>query len=488
MIIINKLAILKNAASKDLKRLFIVFSSLPLAFILFVNISSIYEGDVLHYLCFSISSCIMLWLGLTFKLGYGAAALSIFLWLGLWFKLSINLLLHRPFTEATGGFDYWPFQYDELLSISTVVCIGVIFAWVITKKLRSNKNHILSTAIEYSYKYKYSRLLVWLFLIAFILFVNIFNVFFGIMQSGLVARTIFVWPLNALICWLLYSGLALLVAGMLNMDYLTNKSLSIGIFVLILEAAVSSITSISRGLYIWHVLPIFLVLWKNIDQVNGLLTRKKLINFSFLAILIFVVVGISVNLLRGVLYDEKNIKSSASNYPKLTSEMVLSNGGKMVALITDRWVGAEGVMVAVGYPDKGISTFKELLIERPAIGYITKYQAIAQSHYVDIDANKYQFATLPGLGGFLYLSGSKLVVLVGAFLLSMFIASSEWLLDRIFRNQFLCAMSGLTLANMVAQIGVTPMQLLPQITMNFVVIGIISFFQLIIIRQRGICI
>ena len=69
------------------------------------------------------------------------------------------------------------------------------------------------------------------------------------------------------------------------------------------------------------------------------------------------------------------------------------------------------------------------------------------------------------------------VVTLTATLLALTVSASEWLTQRVSENPFFCAILGVSMANMVAQIGVTPLQLLPQIAMNFAVIGSVSLVQ-----------
>jgi hypothetical protein len=444
-------------------------------------VASIYEGSAIRYVLFSGAAALMLWLGLRCRLGYGATMLSIFLWLGLWLKLSVNLFFSRPYTEATGGFEFLPHQYDELMSVATLVCLGVSGAWMISIRWLREKQSVggspdsPSPAMDHvppiSQKY------LWGLLILAIALLNIANIQFGFVQSGLVARRIFPWPTNALAGWFLYSGLSFLVAALIYWDFLRRRNLSTGVLVALFEAALGGMTTISRGLYLWHVLPVFLAAWVNVRKFRDFLSTRALVFYSVLAMVGFLVIGTAVNVFRNSLYDVTVNTLNAETIYGTQFDTVVASGGRMMNLAVDRWVGAEGIMVAVGYPDKSVALFEELLVEKPSIGHVTKYQYIAKSHYSQMDANKYQFNTLPGVAGFLYLSGSFGLVFAGTFLLALSVSASERLIQIVSENPFICAMSGIWMANMVAQIGVTPRQLLPQIAMNLAVIGIISLAQ-----------
>lgn len=444
-------------------------------------VASIYEGSAIRYVLFSGAAALMLWMGLGRRLGYGATMLSIFLWLGLWLKLSVNLFFSRTYTEATGGFKFLPHQYDELMSVATLVCLGVSGAWMISIRCLRAKQSVGrsqdSQTPTFDYVPPIPQKYLWGLLILAIALLNIANIQFGFVQSGLVARRIFQWPTNAIAGWFLYSGLSFLVVGLLYWDFLRRSNLSTGILVALFEAALGGMTTISRGLYLWHVFPIFLAAWVNMRKFRESLTTRALVLYSVLAMVGFLVIGTAVNVFRNSLYDVTVNSLNAETIYNMQFDTVVASGGRMMNLAVDRWVGAEGIMVAVGYPDKSVALFKELLVEKPSIGYVTKYQFIANSHYSRMDANKYQFTTLPGVAGFLYLSGSLWLVFAGTMLLAVSVSASERLIQLVSENPFFCAMSGIWMANMVAQIGVTPRQLLPQIAMNLAVIGIISLAQ-----------
>jgi hypothetical protein len=367
------------------------------------------------------------------------------------------------------------------MSVATLVCLGVSGTWMISirwlreKKTFGGSQYSQNTATDYvppiSQKY------LWGLLILAIALMNIANIQFGFVQSGLAARKIFPWPTNAIACWFLYSGLSFLVAAFLYWDFLRGRNLSAGILVALFEAALGGMTTISRGLYLWHVLPIFLAAWANVRKFRESLSIRALMLYSVLAMVGFFVIGTAVNVFRNSLYDVSVNSLTAEMIYNTQFDTVAASGVRMMNLAVDRWVGAEGIMVAVGYPNKSLALFDELLMEKPSIGHVSKYQFIAKSHYSQMDANKYQFNTLPGVAGFLYLSGSFWLVISGSIFLALSVSAGERLIQLVSDNPFLCAMHGIWMANMVAQIGVTPRQLLPQIAMNLAVICIISLAQ-----------
>ena len=447
-------------------------------------------GSLFEYAIFTLSAALMLWLGLRNRLGYGASILTVFLWLGLWLKLTVNIILSRPYTEATGGFDFSSQQYDELMVVATLVCLGISAAWMISirwlAKIRSVDIDPVESNLVDDGRAKIPQKYLWISLALAIALLNIANIQFGFVQSGLVARKVFPWPTNAIVCWFFYSGLSFLVAALLYWDFLRNRNFSTGILVALFEATLGGMTTISRGLYLWHMLPIVWAAWVNKLKFRKSLSTRSLIFFSVVAMVGFIVVGTLVNVFRLALYDPRlNTINAEMIYSTRAGEFA-ENGGQLFNLVVDRWVGVEGIMVSVGYKSKSVELFEELLAEKPAIGHITKYQYISNSNYRQVDASKYQFNTIPGVGGFLYLSGSLWIVFVGTLLLALCVTGSERLIQFVSDNPFFCAVSGVYMANMVAQIGVTPRQLIAQIAMNFAIIIFISLVQAYWLRKGWI--
>lgn len=474
------LACIANMLTGRLKKLFFFLGALFYATLFAIACIKL-PGSFYEYTILTLSAALMLWLGLRNGLGYGASILTVFLWLGLWLKLTVNLILSRQYVEPTGRFDFSSQQYDRLMIVATLVCLGISAAWIISRRWFGNVQRVniyveKSNLIDIG-QLKISQKYLWLLLVLAIVLLNIANIQFGFVQSGLVARKVFLWPTNAIACWFLYSGLSFLVAALLYWDFLRNKNLSLGVIVALCEAAIGGMTTISRGLYLWHVLPIIWAAWVNKLKFRKLLSTRSLIFFSIAAMVGFVVVGTLVNVFRNSLYDVRLNTINAKMIYNTQMGVVVEGGGQLLNLAVDRWVGVEGIMVAVGYPNRSVGLFEELLVEKPAIGHVTKYQYISNSHYSEMDASKYQFNTIPGVGGFLYLSGSFLWVFVGTFLLALSVTASERLIQFISDNPFFCAVSGVYMANMVAQIGVTPRQLLAQLAMNFAIIITISIVQ-----------
>lgn len=156
---------------------------------------------------------------------------------------------------------------------------------------------------------------------------------------------------------------------------------------------------------------------------------------------------------------------------KLLSEFYSQIGSgtlpRILSLAVDRWIGLEGVMAVSAYPGKSSTLLFDAVKEKREIGKTTKFQDICNSHYRWVDAENWQFASLPGAAAFLYLSGSLWVVMLGMVMFAFLLQLGEQLVFTLTSNPLLCSLLGLTLANSVAQFGITPRQDIPFYSMIF---------------------
>ena len=169
-------------------------------------------------------------------------------------------------------------------------------------------------------------------------------------------------------------------------------------------------------------------------------------------------------------YNGKLFSELYSKFSTCTLQQILS-------LVVDRWIGLEGVMAVSVYPEKSNSLLVDAIKEKREIGKTTKFQDICNSSYRWVDASNYQFASLPGAPAFLYFSGSLWVVFLGMAMFAFMLQLSEELVFRLTSNPLLCSLFGLTLANTIAQFGVTPRQDIPFYSMIFGLVLVVSMMQ-----------
>jgi len=428
-------------------------------FALFLLGVHLYEGSRWLYLLFSSCYLCLIITACFYRINYAYLYFAIFLWLGYWLKLTAHTILSYPYQESTGAFVSTGASLDEVLMVATVGCCGVLLAWWIYRYFVTHSTMFLgpsSKNIAPSW-YKNNRRLCLSLLMLMGFVTAVVNVIFGIQQSGLVPRIILHWPLNAVTYWLLAIGFALMTTTMLGWDVSLNKRASSVAFLSLLEAFFSSVSILSRGLYIFHVIPSIVSLCSNREIIKKI-RRLLIVVMSLCCVVFFVMSLFMVAALRsyyysGVLPDFRRVNSDSTQ--------------PILRLVVDRWIGVEGLMAVASYPNKNGALFYQALVEKSEIGKIGMYQRVAKSQYLDADANRFAFATLPGPMAFLYYSGSLLFVFCGMFLFTFVMMQSEKLVGFLTRNVFTCSLYGMTIANSIAQIGTTPSVLLKFYGMTF---------------------
>ncbi|PKM92590.1 MAG: hypothetical protein CVU80_02555, partial [Elusimicrobia bacterium HGW-Elusimicrobia-4] len=120
----------------------------------------------------------------------------------------------------------------------------------------------------------------------------IVNAVYGIQQIGLVPRTILQWPLNAAIAWIVSIGSAMGIATLLWWDISLKKNISLLVYAIFAEALFSTVSLLSRGVYIFHTIPQMLSLYKNSSFIVRI-SRKK-VALLVVAFISFFIISLSV--------------------------------------------------------------------------------------------------------------------------------------------------------------------------------------------------
>lgn len=270
-----------------------------------------YSGSKITYILFSIVTGGMLVLGFRQRNSYGYLFLTVFLWLGFWFKLTIHAIFIYPFVEPVGSFSATGSAWDEVLQVASVGSVGVILGQLFFGFIKSHINfgHIRARPVIPSW-YAASRKWLWIILIFVAVLVFLLNIKYGIHQIGLAPRTVLMWPLNAGIAWFLNIGLATAVAVLLWEDIRLKKNITIPVYSVIAEALISSVSILSRSVYVFHAIPQLWVVYQLRNTLGGWSRAKTLvIAIVFTASL---VVSISaVTTLRNYLFQSGVYSSTA---------------------------------------------------------------------------------------------------------------------------------------------------------------------------------
>jgi len=450
--------------------------------LLFVGGVVHYPGSLLTYTMFSAAFLTMLISGFYRQISYGYLFLVVMLWLGFWLKLTVHLLVDYPFMESVGSFVGTPAAWDEVLWIATTGSVGVVVARLLYGLTKWPSSMLVpNSEFKTPTWYPATRKWMWAGLMVACIGLAITNASLGILQIGLVPGTILLWPLNAVICWLIGYGLTLGIATLLWWDVSLGRNVSVVVYFVLLEAFISTVSMLSRGGYIFHVVPQFLALYKNKNAVSGW-SRKNITAVCMTFIVLFALANPLVNALRSFYYSDVPLPINNSESTGNASGASVDNAGGVntggaltynvgIKLVNnagrkanglakfaiDRWVGAEGVMAVSAYPKKGIDLFKDGIMERREIGKDTLYIEISRPVYLGlVDKSKFQFSEIPGVMAFLYYTGRLWVVALGMVVLVLAVLGSERLVFKFTGNPLLSALWGGAAANAVAQMGVAP--------------------------------
>jgi hypothetical protein len=454
----------------------IILAGFLLWLILFVGGLVGFSGSKPIYVLFSVVFLIMLASGFYRPVSYSYLFLAIFLWLGFWFKLTVHTILGYHYIEPIGSFNGTAAAWNEILWVAIVASIGVIGGRIFYEFVRGR-----STVVMRNDRFKapgwYLAIRKWLWIIIMVVAggVVIFNAVYGIHQIGLAPRTILMWPLNAVIAWMLNIGLATGIATLLWWDISLKKNISLPIYAILIEGFLTSVSVLSRGVYIGHVIPQLFALYKNKKTLIG----ASLIKGIFIAVIfigLFIVSQSVVYTLRTYLYQNDHDFSAKILLDKSIYQMRGGVFRTILQLAVDRWVGLEGVMAIQSYPKKGNVFFLDGIKEKREIGKVTLYQGVSKSNYQEI-SSIFQFANLPGAVAFLYYSGSLWVVMLGMGAFSLLILLIEWVVDILTANPLLCSLIGFGVANDVVQFGLAPRQNVPYFFMVFCSVLFIWFVQ-----------
>ena len=271
--------------------------------VLFVGGLIGYSGSKLIYTLFSVVFLVMLASGFYRQVSYSYLFLVIFLWLGFWLKLTVHTILGYRYVEPIGSFNGTAVAWDEVLWVAIVASIGVIVGRI-CYGFAGGRSTIVIQNDRFKAPVWYPAIRKWLWIIMMVVTggVVIINAVYSIHQIGLAPRTILMWPLNAVISWMLNIGLATGIATLLWWDISLKKNISLPIYAILIEGFFASVAVLSRGTYIYHVIPQLFALYKNKKTLIG----TSLIKGIFIAVIfigLFIVSQSGVNTLRAYLYQ-----------------------------------------------------------------------------------------------------------------------------------------------------------------------------------------
>jgi len=343
--------------------------------------------------------------------------------------------------------------------ISSVGAAGLLVASLIREKSifrNLTEKRALTDGRPLLSLYRRNRSLVLSSFVLLFLVVGVVNMELVIYQRGITPQTKLPLGMNGVFTWLLLFGLASVSAVILDCELRIRRSPYLVMSVAMLEAFVSNVSMLSRGMILNAGA---LILGADASQ-EARSSRPKARFAAFVAVTfvaLFALSVISVNYVRSYrfLADEyTDAGKTRSGYETLKASNYMN-----IQLI-DRWVGMESVMAVAGYPRLGWELWTRAWREKASDTGTSLYDAeIAKSNYVHVESAKHHFISLPGIIAFFYYPGSYAFLFLSMVMLGLTGAVVEFLVYRLSdSNMILSSLIAQVVAYRYAHFGYAPAQ------------------------------
>ena len=434
-----------------------------------------YPGSTAIFILFDFSFLAMLLLALLQPRAYAYIFFSAMLFLGFWLKLMVNMLANIDFLEPVGEFTGSAEQWDRALLVASIGAIGIVCARVlhlfVTARV-SFLDAIDNPARNIPWWYFQFRKSIWVTSNLLMISLNVVNLQTAFYQTGVNPKLVLPAHLNVPLAWLINIGFALWFAVLIHWDWKSKpNTLTNNLLVPIFEALISSISTISRSLYILHATPYLLAFAEKWQSMRTTLVKRARTSLLVLCVLCFLVSLICVSWLRINVYmlgyDTVFVTVGSQNEIKkapIPSATIDDQVQQVIKLIVWRWIGLEGVLAVSSHSNLGSNLFLNAIREDPNKGNNSLYQLISKRLSYP-KSERFTFLTLPGIIAVLYYSGSLLIVFAGMIFVLLLMLATEWVTLRCTGNPFLQSIVSMAMANVVCQL-------------NFPYLALIFFLQL----------
>jgi hypothetical protein len=474
---------------KGQQRLFAAFVAMGSVvwILLFVSGLRAYPGSAAVYILFSLVFLALLLSAFYRQQTYVYICLAVLLWLGFWNKLAWSLVgaIHLP--EPVGRFVPTAANWDEVLLVATAAAAALLVSHVLWGRLAGwlavkgqYRDTLRGAGVRYPAWLARSNRWSLLLFVAVTLGLVGTNVHWGIAMVGVQTQTVLPWPLNALISLMLMGGGGLCVwAGtMIWWQAAAGRPIFFYVAVYTVLAALVAAGSLSRATVVAYALPLLYALYLNRRAIADF----TWVRFMFICLLFGATLIASfsmVNQLRAEHYF--STVTVERNQPQLFLGEEIN---RFLGFSVGRWVGIEGVMAVSAWPDKGLAQLGAAIVERPEAGQTGLYQQVAPFPNSEQMKSGVVFGSIPGGVGFLYYSGSVLVVFALTLLISLLLQAAEALIYRLTTNPLLCASTGFLMGMIFVQQWGMPYYVIPFMGFVGACIALVALLQSRWLQQR----
>jgi hypothetical protein len=437
------------------------------------------------------------------RLSIGYIFFAAFLFLGLWLKLMAHLIFGYELIEPTGAFEGSAQQWDRALVYAALGAAGAAAGKLLIspalERLISRKRLSDFTGRGIPKWYPRHRRFLWMIYVAILLLLCAANYHYAFYQTGVEARLVLPAHLNVFPAWLINIGFALGLAVLVNWE-LAFRPERIGLLTagIVLQAAVISVSALSRSIILFQVLPALVVLGIFVWNRQY---RKKIVMIGSVLLLTTALVAATVTTIRfstypllpsqairnsvtGVIENLTPLQALKSPDVDEPSKAAIRDGirteivHQLGKLVIGRWIGLEGILAIASSRETGYPLLVKAVREDPRLGNASIYQRIAQadSYTRQSELGKFTFLTLPGVVGVLTYAGSEAIVFLGLLLVAALLLAIEQISIVSTKNAFFGITASVALANVLVQMN------FPYLTVVFIAqllfaTGVISVVQ-----------
>lgn len=381
----------------------------------------IFHNDVFTlYIAYTFLIILLLWAIFQPRVSTFLKFIIGFFILGNWFKITIHGIFKYPYVEATGAFSDTPEKWEKYFLFSIAIAVALIISAIATIVAPRTVGRVGSSELTMPSSKLFTQVSVLLVLLIYAL-----NWQFGFYRIGVARSLSLPFGLNAPASFMVFMVAPMLTAiiatnSVIRHKIVTTRTLS----AIAIVSMLAAITMYSRATVVIVMLPIVLGMYKKSLEINGV--SQSLVALVLVTVPTVVGVLASVSLLRIIVYGgaETILRSDVDSYLY-----------ESLGLFVDRWVGAEGLMVAVS-SEGSFDLFLKMLIENPANGAQSLYQNLSDSQYVSMNLQGMTFLTLPGTFAIFAFSGSLILVFFGTLLVAGFGVIIDQVAVRLFPRQY----------------------------------------------------
>jgi hypothetical protein len=408
-------------------------------------------------------------------------------------KCLLHVVLGVDLVEPFGAFAGTPADWDRTLSMAASGALGVLAASGITAawQRRAARRSALgggqpregTAGVPGSGFFRWfasNRRLIWALACAVVVGAAALNWWLGIWQIGVGNRLVLPLHLNAAVMWWFTMAAPLALAVLVDLERRTvGLNGALWMVVVVAEAAVSSTTTMSRGVFVMHLLPYYFVFaldrltaarrigWRTIGQLTVITAvglALCLASVSWLRLITYPTVRVATDVPAAaeVTPAPPDTHGAPASQPATTGpKLVIATGGEpsasqirtavheVAGLFITRWIGLEGVMAVTSFPGTGPALFVQALRESPRRGADSIYQRAAGNPY-PLYAG-FRFLTLAGVMGVLSYANSAWFLGLGMMIVTLVTIAFDAFTKLALRNEFVSAVVGVGFANIVAQ-------------------------------------